>query len=116
MLSLVTPSNSLALCAIAIVLLLISKLLKQRGAAAHKLPLPPGPPPLPIVGNLLQLPSEQPWKAYDSLIQKYGDVVYLNVLGQPIVLLGSMEAVSDLLEKRSNKYSSRLHLTMLTEL
>ena len=36
-----------------------------------------------------------------------GDVVHLDVLGQPIIVLGSHEAAVDLLEKRSANYSDR---------
>ena len=36
-----------------------------------------------------------------------GDVVYLEVFGQPMVLLGTHDAAMDLMEKRSYKYSDR---------
>ena len=36
-----------------------------------------------------------------------GDVVYLNVLGQPMVVLNSLQAAQDLLDKRSANYSDR---------
>ena len=42
-----------------------------------------------------------------------GDVVYLNVLGQSIVVLGSMQAARDLLDKRSSNYSDRPRSAMM---
>ena len=36
-----------------------------------------------------------------------GDIVYLKVLGQSIILLGSYEAAFEILEKRSANYSNR---------
>ena len=45
-----------------------------------------------------------------------GDIVYLNVLGQSILLLGSQQATSDLMDKRSANNSCRLHLPMLVDL
>ena len=36
-----------------------------------------------------------------------GDVVHLDVAGQPMIVLGSQEAASELLEKRSSNYSDR---------
>ena len=36
-----------------------------------------------------------------------GDVVYLNMLGQDIIVLGSLNAARDLLDKRSANYSDR---------
>ena len=43
-------------------------------------------------------------------------MIYLNVLGQPFVILSSLEVITDLFEKRSSNYSDRLHMTMLLEL
>ena len=42
--------------------------------------------------------------------------MYLNVLGQPIVILTSLEIITDLFEKRSSNYSDRKHMIMLNEL
>ena len=35
------------------------------------------------------------------------DIIYLNVLGTPILVLNSFEAVTELLEKRAAIYSDR---------
>ena len=43
-------------------------------------------------------------------------MIYLNVLGQHIVILGSLEVNADLFEKRSSNYSDRKQLIMLNEL
>ncbi|KAI0654114.1 cytochrome P450 [Cubamyces menziesii] len=69
--------------------------------------LPPGPPRLPIIGNALDFPSRNMSKILKGLSDKYGDVVYLEVFGQPMVLLGTHDAAMDLMEKRSYKYSDR---------
>jgi hypothetical protein len=45
-----------------------------------------------------------------------GSLVYLKVLGRPIVFANSYEATMDLLDKRSLIYSSRLGLIMLRKL
>ena len=36
-------------------------------------PLPPGPQPLPIVGNVLHMPKEQPWLKYAEWAKQYGE-------------------------------------------
>jgi hypothetical protein len=36
-----------------------------------------------------------------------GDIVWLDVLGSPLLVLSSAAAVTDLLERRGNIYSSR---------
>lgn len=45
-----------------------------------------------------------------------GDVNYLEVLGQSLVVLNSYTACKDLLEKRGGIYSSRPRLVLLSEL
>lgn len=37
----------------------------------HEYPLPPGPRKLPVVGNLLDIPSTHPWKVYAEWGKKY---------------------------------------------
>lgn len=44
-----------------------------------------------------------------------GDVVHVDVLGQPIVIVGSAQAANDLFEKRSALYSGRAHSAMVIE-
>ena len=43
-------------------------------------------------------------------------MIYLNVLGRSILILSSLEVITDLLEKRSSNYSDRKQSTMLSEL
>ncbi|EMD39272.1 hypothetical protein CERSUDRAFT_93317 [Gelatoporia subvermispora B] len=83
-------------------------------------PLPPGPNRLPIVGNIFDIPAEEQWKAYAQWAHQYGtyaltsrEVIYLEVLGQPIVVLNTEKAVLDLWDKRSSNYSDRPHSEML---
>ena len=45
-----------------------------------------------------------------------GDINYLEVLRQPMVVLNSYTACKDLLEKRSAIYSSRPRLVLISEL
>ena len=42
-----------------------------------------------------------------------GDMIYLNVFGQHILILNSLEVITDLFEKRSSNYSDRKKMTML---
>ncbi|KAJ7631344.1 cytochrome P450 [Mycena polygramma] len=79
-------------------------------------PFPPGPKRKPLIGNLLDVPFTNPWATFETWRQKYGDIVYLEVLGNSIVVLNSMTAVTDLLEKRASNYSHRPTFTMSGEL
>ncbi|KAF9483153.1 cytochrome P450 [Pholiota conissans] len=67
----------------------------------------PGPPRLPLIGNLLQMPATDAWETYLKWRDTYGDAIYLEVLGAPVVVLNTYQACIDLLEKRSDIYSDR---------
>ncbi|KAF3074181.1 cytochrome P450 [Trichoderma afarasin] len=73
------------------------------------LPLPPGPKPLPLVGNINDLPPPgvpefEHWLTFKD---KYGPVSSVTVLGQTMVILHDKAAVIELLEKSSLKTSGR---------
>ncbi|KAJ7202043.1 cytochrome P450 [Mycena pura] len=56
------------------------------------------------------MPKTHEWKTFAQWAKTYGDCVYVNVLGQPIVILDSFAAANDLLKQRSAIYSSRPRL------
>jgi hypothetical protein len=69
--------------------------------------LPPGPPGLPIIGNLHQAPKEAVWVTYQRWVEQYGPLVYLNFGGTNVILIGDHEVAKDLLDKKAMIYSSR---------
>ncbi|KAI5860307.1 cytochrome P450 [Durotheca rogersii] len=68
---------------------------------------PPGPPTLPLIGNIHQIPSERPHLQFQKWAQEYGPIYSLILGTRVVVVLSSDAAVKDLLDKRSNIYSSR---------
>ncbi|CDO71706.1 hypothetical protein BN946_scf184915.g50 [Trametes cinnabarina] len=76
-------------------------------ARTKGLPRPPGPRGLPLVGNLFDLPTHKPWLGYIDLRRKYGDIVYLEFLGSPMMVVGSARVAIELLDKRSANTSDR---------
>ncbi|GJJ12995.1 hypothetical protein Clacol_007244 [Clathrus columnatus] len=93
----------------------ILHLIRLRRKNAQMPPLPPGPKPLPVLGNLLDLPVERDYETYTRWKDVYGDVIYLSALGNDIVVLNSVQAASDLLDKRSLWYSDRPYIPMIHE-
>ncbi|KAF6752860.1 cytochrome P450 98A3 [Ephemerocybe angulata] len=89
------------------VLIAATGILNRRRRNPRRLPLPPGPKGLPLVGNAFQALKGSPWEAYDTLCKKYGDIVYLNLLGQDVIILGSSRRAFELLESRATNYSDR---------
>ncbi|KAL6248757.1 hypothetical protein RBB50_003819 [Rhinocladiella similis] len=77
-----------------------------------KLGLPPGPPRLPLIGNLHQAPQEYPWRTYQEWGKQYGPIFSLQYGLSTIIMLNNHETAHDLLDKRSNIYSSRPHSVM----
>ncbi|KAF7588995.1 hypothetical protein BBP40_004926 [Aspergillus hancockii] len=72
-----------------------------------RLPLPPGPQALPIIGNLHQIPKEYLWRTIKEWHDLYGPIICVKFGSQKIIFLGSYEVVEDLLEKRGSIYNSR---------
>ncbi|KAF7348388.1 Cytochrome p450 [Mycena sanguinolenta] len=64
-----------------------------------RLPFPPGPKPRFLLGNLLDMPHKMPWITYTEWGKQYGDVVHAQVFGQHILILNSIKAATELLEK-----------------
>ncbi|KAF8158761.1 cytochrome P450 [Mycena galopus ATCC 62051] len=78
------------------------------------LPFPPGPRRRPIVGNLYDMPTESPWKTYRDWGEQYGDVVHVEVFGKHVLILNSLKAAMDLLEKRASIYSDKPLIPMMS--
>ncbi|KAH8704129.1 putative cytochrome P450 [Talaromyces proteolyticus] len=101
---------------VTIVGLLIGVYIVTRRKLASSLPLPPGPKPMPIIGNIHQAPKSHGWRTYREWSKKYGPIVHVNMLGQPIIILSTSEVAHDLLAKRGAIFSDRPHLFLATEL
>ncbi|KAI0270342.1 cytochrome P450 [Russula aff. rugulosa BPL654] len=68
--------------------------------------LPPGPRGYPIIGNLLEMRDGQ-WLKFSEWHKKYGDLIYLNAAGQPVVVINSSKVGVALLDRRAAIYSDR---------
>ncbi|TFK20507.1 O-methylsterigmatocystin oxidoreductase [Coprinopsis marcescibilis] len=71
------------------------------------LPLPPGPKPLPIFGNLFDIPKLNAWEKYRKMCRENGGMVYLTFFGHGLLVLGTAEMANDLLDKSSAEFSDR---------
>ncbi|CAE6432963.1 unnamed protein product [Rhizoctonia solani] len=86
------------------------------GSHGRKLRHPPSPKSLPFVGNLFSIPPGLDHLAYTELgRQLKSDIVYLNLLGQPLIILNSARAASELLEKHSASHSDRVTAPMVSD-
>lgn len=74
-----TVAFSVALAAYTLITLWRSR---YRVTASH--PLPPGPPPLPIIGNVLGISPEEPWASYTRWGKTYGRYLFASSSTGPI--------------------------------
>ncbi|KAJ5808623.1 hypothetical protein N7474_009892 [Penicillium riverlandense] len=89
-------------------------------------PLPPGPSPKPVVGNISDLPPRgaQDWMHWLKHKDLYGRVAKsairpissITVMGQTIVIVNDARIATELLSKRSALYSSRANLVFASEM
>ncbi|KAI9459922.1 cytochrome P450 [Lactarius psammicola] len=86
-------------------LIAIRAIRRYRRRRGH--PYPPGPPGWPVIGNVLDVPPTSPWLAHTEFSKKYGHIVYYRFLGRDIVVLNTIKAIKDLLEKRGDNFSDR---------
>ncbi|KAI9370290.1 Fumitremorgin C synthase [Aspergillus egyptiacus] len=75
--------------------------------AKHQSPLPPGPPKLPLLGNLHQIPRDQPWKTYKRWADIYGPLMSVQLAGTTTVVFSSWDLIKTHVERRNTIYSSR---------
>jgi len=68
---------------------------------------PPGPPADPIIGHARIFPLEYFHTVFAEWGKKYGDIIFVHILGKPVVIVNSLEMARDLLEKRGANYSDR---------
>lgn len=97
-------------------------------------PYPPGPKPVPVLGNIRDLTSKELWLTAKKWAGEFGtrhatyiryssthmlhigSVCYLHICGQGLVFLNTPEAAFELLDKRGSIYSDKPHLVMGGEL
>lgn len=106
-------------------LLLLTFILRRLSRPFSSLPLPPGPRTSWLQRSVT---STYPWITYAKWKEIYGpsllhslscfplsfhrqtyigDLIYIRLLGNPLLVLNSIQAVNDLLDKRGHIYSSR---------
>ncbi|KII94757.1 hypothetical protein PLICRDRAFT_693091 [Plicaturopsis crispa FD-325 SS-3] len=69
--------------------------------------LPPGPPTVPILGNLLAFPTEHAHLKMTQWAKTYGDIYSLKLGSSTVIVISSAAAVKSLIDKRGATTSDR---------
>ncbi|XP_001638681.2 steroid 17-alpha-hydroxylase/17,20 lyase isoform X2 [Nematostella vectensis] len=71
--------------------------------------LPPGPPPLPLLGNMLDIWGSMPniHLGFSKLAKHYGDIYTLYLQGNRVVVVGSAAIAREALVLRKDDFSGR---------
>ncbi|XP_071999887.1 cytochrome P450 2C5-like isoform X2 [Engystomops pustulosus] len=68
---------------------------------------PPGPRPLPIIGNILDLNVERPYLSFQELAKTYGPVFSVRIGAQKMVVLCGYDVVKEALVNHADEFSDR---------
>ncbi|KAH7305281.1 cytochrome P450 [Stachybotrys elegans] len=85
---------------------------------AYRRKLPPGPTPLPIIGNLMDLPpAEEPefkhWATHKDI---YGPISSVTIMGMTLIIINDTKIAHELLDINANKTSGRPNAVFSTQL
>ncbi|KZV89537.1 cytochrome P450 [Exidia glandulosa HHB12029] len=73
----------------------------------HKLRLPPGPRRIPFIGNALDIPLNDAWLQFSRWRKRHGPLVYIEIMGQPTVIINTHGHAVDMMARRARLYAER---------
>ncbi|XP_034384146.1 cytochrome P450 2K1-like isoform X1 [Cyclopterus lumpus] len=106
-------SSSVSLLGTLVVLLLVYLLSSSSFSSQEDRKGPPGPKPLPFIGNLLQLDLKRPYSTLVKFSKKYGSVFTVYLGPQKVVVLAGYKTVKEALVNRADEFGER-HAMQIT--
>lgn len=76
--------------------------------------LPPGPKPLPVLGN--RIPEIHPWRHFYDLSKHYGPLLTIWIGSRPTIFISSVKDAEGILNKRAGETAGRPRAIMAGEL
>nr|XP_060633136.1 cytochrome P450 2D14-like [Anolis sagrei ordinatus] len=105
--------NNLTILFISATLLALALLLNSMKRRKRCSRYPPGPTPLPFIGNLLEFDRRNPHKRVLSLMERYGPVVSLQVGWKNIVILSGFQTIKEALGQKNDAFTERSSIPLL---
>ncbi|XP_075315873.1 cytochrome P450 2K1-like [Odontesthes bonariensis] len=96
-----------ALAVLLLIYLMFSNFTSQRE--------PPGPTPLPLIGNLLQIDLKRPYKTFLEYSKKYGSVFKVHFGPKKVVILAGYKTVKEALVNHDDVFGGRDTLKLLND-
>ncbi|CAI5780737.1 cytochrome P450 2G1-like [Podarcis lilfordi] len=104
-----------SLLALLVVCLSALVLLSAWSQMAQRRQLPPGPTPLPILGNLLDLKTHDMLTSFKKLRDQYGPVFTVHLGPRRVVVLYGYKAIKEALVDHAEEFSSRGYLATVDD-
>ncbi|KAI5674714.1 hypothetical protein M9H77_15078 [Catharanthus roseus] len=99
-----------ALCGVFLILYVLVKFINTNRSRESSLKLPPGPKPLPIIGNLHQLLGSQTHHILRDLAKRYGPLMHLQLGEVSTLIVSSPEAAEQFMKTHDTIFSYRPQL------
>ncbi|KAK7129354.1 hypothetical protein R3I94_017533 [Phoxinus phoxinus] len=74
--------------------------------------MPPGPFPLPIIGNLINIGFRDPLGSFQRIAERYGDVSTLYLGNQPCIMLSGYESFKEAFVEQADIFTDRPHFPL----
>uniref|UniRef100_A0A673CAA5 Cytochrome P450 2K1-like n=1 Tax=Sphaeramia orbicularis TaxID=375764 RepID=A0A673CAA5_9TELE len=104
---LIQSSSSVSLLGTLLVLLLVYFISSSSFSSNADGKQPPGPKPLPVLGNLLQLDLKRPYNTLLKLSKKYGSVFTIYFGPKKVVVLAGYKTVKEALVDKADVFGER---------
>jgi len=73
-----------------------------------RLPYPPSPPGVPILGNIFDLPRSSEWRPYAEWGRKLGSsIISMKMFHTRLIVVNDRKEAQDLFDRRGMRYNAR---------
>ncbi|XP_075057376.1 cytochrome P450 2B11-like [Mixophyes fleayi] len=107
--------DSVSIVLSAVVILFLAYIFNNRKKDNYK-NFPPGPKPLPIIGNIHMIDMARPHKTFLEMSKKYGNVCSLQLGMTKVVILCGLDTINDALINHADQFSDRPSRPVISKL